>query len=383
MTVRDRLATLVVALVFMLVAAAPGQATTTEAARPDDVAKILAGMQPAANSPLAPITREAVWQQHARALDQAYGRLDQQRIAKIRAWSAANVTDAKPVVLYMFSGPDFLHVDAFYPNRSVYVMSGLEPVGQIPEINAATRRNLGAGLAGLRAAIGSVMNYSFFITQEMRHRLSGSSFRGVLPVLYLFMARAGKTVHEATLIGINKEGEVVAAGTPDSIPGVKIVFNAGGETPMQTLYYVQTDISDSGLRRTGFLKFCEKLGVGDGFIKSASYLLHSDSFSAIRAFLLDRTATMIQDDSGIPVRFFKADQWQLKPFGRYAGPIPIFSGRYQTALSEVFRKNKAPPIDFGVGYRWRPHESNLLMARRISMQSAAPEAVVPEKTGQR
>ena len=64
----------------------------------------------------------------------------------------------------------------------------------------------------------------------------------------------------------------------------------------------------------------------------------------------------MQDDSGIPVRFFKTEEWRLQPFGRYLGPIPVFSGRYQTKLSDVYRRSKPPPIDFGVGYRWRPHE---------------------------
>jgi hypothetical protein len=377
MMVLHRLAGTVAALLILVASVAPGAATTAEGAKADDVAKFLAGLAPSAGSPLAPLTRDGVWQQHSRALNQAWARLDQQRLAKIRAWSAANVTDPKPVVFYMFSGPDFLHVDAFFPDRTTYVMSGLEPVGQIPTVAATSRGGLGSGLAGLRASIGSVMNYSFFMTQEMRGRLTANSFKGVLPVLYLFIARAGKTVHEVTLISIDSEGAVVAAGTPNAAPGVKIVFS-GGDGKMQTLYYVQTDVSDGGLRRSGFLKFCEQLGAGDGFIKSASYLLHSDSFSGIRNFLLDRTATLIQDDSGIPVRFFKTEEWRLQPFGRYLRPIPLFSGRYQTKLSDVYRRSKAPPIDFGVGYRWRPHESNLLMATKAAMQSLGQV-----KTGQR
>src|SRR5262245_37534359 len=156
----QRLAGLALALLVVLVAASASQQARAEDATPDDIAKFLAGLEPSAGSPLAPLTRDGNWQQHSRALNQAYSRLDQQRLTKIRAWSAANVTDAKPVVLYMFSGPDFLHVDAFFPNRSVYVMSGLEPVGQVPQVSVNARGQLWGGLAGLRAAIGSVMNYS-------------------------------------------------------------------------------------------------------------------------------------------------------------------------------------------------------------------------------
>jgi hypothetical protein len=261
----------------------------------------------------------------------------------------------------MFSGPDFLYLDAFFPNRTTYVMSGLEPVGNIPTVDTSSRRSLGYDLSGLREALGTSLNYSFFKTKQMKQTLSEPRYKGVLPVLYLFLARAGKTVHEATLIGIDDEGKVVPAETADAIPGVKIAFSAG-DGAMQTVYYVQTDVSDHGLKKTGFLKFLDSLGQGDGFIKSASYLLHADNFSMIRNFLLNHTVALVQDDSGIPVRYFTAGDWELLPFGRYRGPIPLFHNRYQSTLNDVYRKSKPPQLEFGVGYRWRPNESNLLLA---------------------
>jgi hypothetical protein len=118
------------------------------------------------------------------------------------------------------------------------------------------------------------------------------------------------------------------------------------------------------VKNDGFLKFCETLGTGDGFVKSASYLLHSDGFSTVRDFLLTHSAALVQDDSGIPVRFFNTGEWELQPFGRYLGPISIFRNRYQGKLAELFRKKHANALDFGVGYRWRPHESNLLLVSK-------------------
>jgi hypothetical protein len=347
-------------------------------ATPNDVARFLAGLEPAADSPLAPLTRDPQWQSHARSLEAAWTRLDRDRLSKIRTWSAAHLTEPKPAVLYMFSGPDFLYVDAFFPDRPAYVLSGLEPVGEVPTITPGLRRSLGSALAGLRYSVGSAFNYSFFITHQMKTSLRATRLNGVLPVLYLFLARSGKTVHEVTLIGIDTEGAVVAAGTSDAVPGVKIVFSGPGGKK-QTLYYVQTDVSDHGLKRTGFLRFCEKLGVAEAFLKSASYLLHSDSFARLRGFLLDRSVALVQDDSGIPVRFFKSDEWRLRPFGRYLGPIAVFPGRHQRGLSEIYRRSNPPRLDFGVGYRWRPHESNLLLAQK----GAKEEGVAQETTGRR
>src|SRR5262245_20080853 len=352
----------------LLSAATPAWAAETA----NDVARYLAGLAPAADSSLAPLARDPAWQQHATALDGAWARLEEARLSKIRSWSTANLTEPQPSVLYLFSGPDFLYVDAFFQDRTTYVMAGLEPIGQIPSIEAAPRRSLGPALAGLRASVGTALNYSFFITSQMKSSLAATRLNGVLPVIYLFLARSGKTIQDVTMIGVDKDGAVVAAGTKDATPAVKITF-AGREGKAQTLYYFQTDLSDSGVKRSGFLKFCEQIGKADVFIKSASYLLHTDSFSAVRGFLIERAAAVVQDDSGIPVRHFKAQDWQLRPFGKYLGPIAVFPGMYQKGLGDVFRRSNPPKLEFGVGYRWRPQESNLLLAVRNAREGVAQE----------
>ena len=71
----------------------------------------------------------------------------------------------------------------------------------------------------------------------------------------------------------------------------------------------------------------------------------------MRDFLLTNSATIIQDDSGIPLAYYSSKKWRFFPFGHYAGPIDEFPGRYQQSYAELFRR--AQPMDFGIGYRWR------------------------------
>ena len=144
-------------------------------------------------------------------------------------------------------------------------------------------------------------------------------------------------------------------------PGVKIVFS-DGNGPKQTLYYFSTNLADGSFERSGFAAFFAKLGPADSLIKSASYLLHKAGFNSVRKFLLDNSVTILQDDSGIPLGYFNPQKWRLEPFGRYVRPISIFASFYQPGLAELFRR--ATPIDFGVGYRWRKNESNLLLAQK-------------------
>src|ERR1700743_1893285 len=91
----------------------------------DDTARFLAGMQPSADSALAPLTQDPAWQQHARYFKSAFGNVDKNQFSKVRAWSSANLTTSHQVLFYFFSGPDFLYANAFFPNATTYVMAGL------------------------------------------------------------------------------------------------------------------------------------------------------------------------------------------------------------------------------------------------------------------
>jgi hypothetical protein len=219
--------------------------------------------------------------------------------------------------------------------------------------------------------MGSLFNYSFFITQKMKTQLREGPVCGSLPILYVFLARTGKTVHELNLVSLDAQGNlqiVVDALAPSNVvprgaaPGVKIVFS-DGTGPKQTLYYFSTNLADSSFERSGFSAFLAKLGPADSLIKSASYLLHNPHFAKVRKLLLESSATILQDDSGIPLGYFPTKGWQVQAFGHYAGPISMFGSFYQPQMVTLFQGAK--PIEFGIGYRWRRNESNLVLARKV------------------
>lgn len=337
----------------------------------DDTARYLAGMQPSTASPVAALTREDGWAGHARFFDRAFGELDRTQLAKIRAWSTATLHVRRPTMFYMFSGPDFLYGDAFFPAASTYVLAGLEPVGQIPDLLRMPRGTIGPALSSIANSLHSVLSFSFFITHNMRSELATGRLGGTVPILYIFLARAGKTVREASLVALDANGveQPDGPGVRSGAHGVKIVFS-GPEGRTQTLYYFATNLADDSVGRSGFLKFCERLAPADSLLKSASYLMHRPSFSKIRDFLLTHSASILQDDSGIPLAYFDPQKWQLQPFGRYLGPVDVFPQNYQPMLSELFARGNPSPIEFGVGYRWRPHESNLLLALQRGANTA-------------
>ena len=358
------------ALFAVVLALAIAPARSAETATPDDTARFLAGLPPAPGSPLAALAKDPGWAQHARFFDSIFAREDATTLSKVRAFSKEHLPQQHDTMLYMFSGPDFLYATSFFPSASTYVLSGLEPVGAVPQLTSLPRGAVDGSLHNIEGSLASILNLSFFITKNMKTQLTAGPVYGTLPILYVFLARTGKTVHEVSLVNVDGQGDVVTpeesgtkarAATQSAAKGVKIVFS-DGSGPRQTLYYFSTDLSDGGVKTSGFLQFCAKLGTADSFLKSASYLLHSGGFTRVPRFLIDRSATILQDDSGIPLAFFDAKQWRLQPFGHYLHPLGIFPNAYQPDMAQLFRN--AAPLDFGIGYLWRKNESNLLLATR-------------------
>jgi len=189
----------------------------------------------------------------------------------------------------------------------------------------------------------------------------------VLPILYVFIVRADKSITNVTFGGLNSNGafEEAAPGKKGGIPGVRIRYTDNQSGNSQTLYYFTTDISDGGIKSTpGFIKFCERLGSGSSFLKSSSYLMFENGFGTIRNFILAHSNRIVQDDSGIPLAYVEPNKWNLRLFGVYLGPIDLFKQHYQPRLQELFQQSNPPPLDFGFGYRWNYKEANLIVADR-------------------
>ncbi len=335
----------------------------------NDNARFLAGMEVVQGSALEPLAKEKAFAQHSSFLNRAWATLESNQLSPVRAWSTQNLKKTQPTLFYMFSGPDFLYANAFFPKAATYVMAGLEAPGDIPDMTALPRSSVPQELAALRTSLRSVFSYSFFITKDMKRQLYGRRLTGTLPVLFVFLARSGKSIESVNYVYLDKDGTLQSAASTaqaeaksDTV-GVKITFS-GDDKQIQTLYYFKTDLSNHGADHSGLLKFCEQLGGGDSFIKSASYLLHSAEFSRVRDFLLEHSATIVQDDTGVPLRNFDMKEWNVEPFGSYVRPISLFQRNYQPDLRGFFIKRRPQSLHFSFGYQWRGGKSMVLLATK-------------------
>ena len=281
----------VAAVAASLLALSMAPARSAEIAMPNDTARFLAGLPPSPDSPLAALAKDPAWQQHASRFNTMFGEEDRSHLSHVRAFAKERLSPTHDTLLYMFSGPDALHALALFPNASTYVMAGLEPPGNIPALTGLSRASVDRTERGLEVALGNLLKLSYFITKNMENQLRPGPVYGALPVIYVFLARSGQTIHETSFVTVDNEGNEHAVDDPNqksSAKGVKIVFSADGG-PKKTLYYFSTNLTNDGVKNSGFLAFCQKQGDADAFVKSASYLLHGGNFSSVRNFLLDHT----------------------------------------------------------------------------------------------
>ena len=331
----------------------------------DPMAKFLAGL-PVRGTALEKQSFDPEWATHAAEMDRAWNCLEQEQLSKIQTWGPQVLGDFyndAESMFYFFSGPDFLYANAFFPSARTYILCGKEAVGSLPNIEAIPSNALPAALGNLRKSLDSVLSWSFFISKQLRIDIAQTQLNGTLPVLYVFLARAGATIQSVSLVSLDKDGNILEA-EKGKTPGVKIVFTKSRGTE-QTLYYFCTDVSNDGIKSApGFLKFCEKQAPGMSLLKASSYLMHEAGFENARDFLLTRSKIIVQDDSGIPFRYFDSNKWNIRFCGTYGGPIPTFKQFWQPDLANAYRAMIPAPLGFGFGYEWRPDRSSLIVAVR-------------------
>jgi hypothetical protein len=332
-----------------------------------DVARYLAGMPVSEGSPLASLTRDPQWLAHANAMNLSFAKMETRQLSNIRTWRAtmlAPVIPANRVCLYLFGGPDFLYANVFYPDAPAYVLAGLETVDSIPDLLSLPIQSLESTLQNIEISLNTALNYTYFETKDMRENFSRSELKGVLPILFVFIVRSGLTIAKIDYISLAPNGAVLD-GVRSQVRGVRMLLDDPRSSQEKSLYYFSGDLSNGPLAGDpALVRFCENLGPTNSFLKAASYLMHEDGFSTVRNLLLNVSASIVQDDSGIPVRYLTPDRWVLRFFGSYTNPIELFRKYYQTDLYQDFGANSPKPLTFGFGYQINRRSSNLTVAVR-------------------
>ena len=358
----------------VLTAACVAPTITLQAQYLTDAARLMAGYDTSAAGPFAALSASPAITAHKQNFAAAWQKLDARQLDLVKAFGNAEVAPhvGNAPLFYPFSGPDFLYASALFPNASSYVLTGLEPVGAVPEIEKFKPEELNASLADLRKSLHAILSFSFFKTIDMKVDFKRSRFQGVVPVLMTFAAKSGYDVTSASFFVLHTDGSKcitdaanllkVPAGT---IPGVTLALKKMDSSATTSVTYMSSDIGDGGIVKTPqYETLVRALKPGATFIKSASFLMHKSYFSKIRSLILEVSPIVLQDDSGIPYKNFDLNLWQPKFYGAYFRPIPLFANFNQPNLTAAYKQLGATPLAFAIGYRSSKTNSSLLLMTR-------------------
>jgi hypothetical protein len=244
----------------------------------------------------------------------------------------------------------------------------------------------------MRKTFRSLLTLSYFQTLDMKDQLNGRITDGLLPILFVQMARTGYEVLGSSPVTINDDGFVVkpedvkeppveepppgkkAPVVPKRTRGIVIAFQKEGSSKVQKLYYFSTNVEDSAIKlNKPFLSFMPRMQPIDAMYKAASYLSHRERFSIIRSKVLELSQAIVEDDSGIPYRFFDHDKWDITLYGGYSSPIPLFKTWTQEDLKTAYSSGVVPVknLNFAIGYSVSKPMSNLLVAKKKALVQQA------------
>jgi hypothetical protein len=348
----------------------------------DDAARFLAGLPGRGTSPLKLLESEAAWREHARRMDGLFTDFRDRRAPQMREFARTELSrreDLACPVFYPFSGADALTLLTFFPGRKTYVMAALEPPGRVPLPRELPAESLQRLLPPLASTLESLLRKSFFVTREMDRQLRGQITDGVAWPLLIQLVRAGYVITGHDYVTLDDRGRLALRhqdtrrAQSGRNRGLRLFLTEGENGRPLELYYFSLNLDDAHLRNNpAFSKFVASLGSTCTMLKATSYMLHDPGFSRIRSLILDRSALILQDDTGIPWRFLSSGGWDVQLYGDYEQPYgKSFQFRLQRDLRAAYDDpgRRVKPLRFRIGYGAGRVASNLQIARRKSGRS--------------
>jgi hypothetical protein len=337
----------------------------------DNTARFIAGLPQLGKNNLSALENDKYWIDFRAEMDASWKKMHDTRLTKMEAWEkdvlSKTVNDSLKL-FYPFSGPDFLHANFLYPRSKEYVMLGLERIREVSDLSKISEKDRDRFLDSLGNSLRDIFKKSYFITKHMQQDLG--QIKGVLPIFYFFMERSGYEMLQQKYISLDPttgdESEVDIQGIYKAkIAAVKLVVRNRETKLIKTVYYFSGDVQDLALKnKAGLVKFINDRGPFNTFLKSASYLLHYETFTMMRKLVLTNTVSIFQDDTGVPYRFFSdKPEWKVTLFGDYVPPVSDFSANlFQKDLDSAYKKG-SQVLPFSLGYHWSSKQNYMLVAR--------------------
>ncbi len=375
-----------------LVLERPALPSPVHSSRWQEQALLLAGQSLPPESPFYELSLCLSFRRHAAAMDVFWDQVRKDSLNEMIPWRKRNVPRelARNPVVYPLSGADYLNAYALFPEAPQYLFIALESPGVLPDLYRMTEREREQGLAAIRRAVATVASVNYMKSKILRKEMSNAYMPGTLPVFLLLAAGLGHTVEEVHPVILDAAGNMLdsewatdnpalrkgrRAEAPGVIHGLRMVIRDPASQQSKTVMYLQVRLREEAVglgTREG--RFLRKIHNCNTIFKAAVYLLHDDDYEAVRRFVLDRSDLILQDDSGLPYRFFRAEDWEEHLFGTYTR-IPPLGGipnpPQQPLLARRFRERSEPlTFPYGYGVLQGKGKSNLMLFVKKTLRAS-------------
>lgn len=333
----------------------------------DDMAAVISGISPIRGCNF--METEKNWTTYLQHINEDWKLVQKNKILPIEHWRKKNLDELSSdttAVFYPYAGADFLYANAFYPDAANYILIGLEPIGRLHRCDTLHKKEFLGYLEKIRSSLYYSNQLGFFRTKSMEKDLNQKSLDGTLPLLVFYIRKTGHRLSGITYFTLDSKGGIVPCKQDTSTIGVRVSFYDSTMRKHQVLYYLSYDLSDKNLNKhPELLTFVKLFGKQSGFLKAASYLMFTSEFRGMRNYMLEQESCVLQDDSGIPYRFFKPSSWSVQLFGTYTKTIDLFKYKFQPDLLAAYEKQETQhSVPFRIGYNVKFNETNLLFAKK-------------------
>ncbi|MDF3818342.1 hypothetical protein P3G55_00435 [Leptospira sp. 96542] len=267
----------------------------------------------------------------------------------IRAYLKLKNFNPNPdTVIYPFSGIDVLNLFSFFPTSKHYILFGLEDPGFPYDYDSLTEKEKKIVKTGIKNLSEHLANRNYFTYRKMKEETKKPELNGAFPVFVAFLKRMGKEVVS------EKEESIQGAGI--IYKGWSLVLFDKKSKQTQTLTYYKIFLTGKeGVPGDGLYEYFSQFKKVGIFTKSAEYLFHGERRKNFRNLLLQNATTIVQDESGFPIRFFPNLEWDRQIFGRYERSWTLSGAvdpENQPELKKLSESTNDPilPFPFGYGY---------------------------------
>lgn len=296
--------------------------------------------------------------------------------------------DLPKAMVYPFGGGDLVTALATFPNAEEFTTISLEPAGDIRGLAKLDRKQLQDSLESTREHLRLLFTVSHSKTTNLRAG-SRSSLPGEIafalvafdifdyePVSlrYFRLDENGSPIYSQSSDLGPLWAPVPKDGGPSPVGNVEITFRPrqNPAAPLRVYRHFASNLEDSRFTANQPLALhLAAKGRVAVLVKAASYLLWFDSFSHIRAYLLDHAEWMISDSTGVQPSLARAAGFEQECYGLFHGPYLANYSHTKAEFAALWQASPRRALPFFFGYPDIDGHGHMMVTRRKSEASRA------------